>query len=185
MNIATDLIEREHQDIDDHIAEFERTGHRSSAFDLCSAIERHGAMENEVLRPVLADVDADTAAEHDREHDSMGDLIDRVRHASDRDELRSLVTELAASMRDHARDEEERLLPAMEDELGVARMNELGIALLDWQHEQHRLDRESEDQLEDLLSMTRAELYERAREVDLDGRSTMRKMELAEALADR
>lgn len=183
MNVATDLMEREHEEIRSCIGRFERKAHRSRAMEVCSLAERHAAMEDELLHPLLAEVDAGQAGSDRHDHDAQRELIDRIRHASDREELRTLMAELAAALGRHIGAEERQVLPAMEDALGVSRMNELGIAMLDWQHELARQERESEEHLDELLDMTRAELYEKAQEVDLDGRSSMKKAELAEALA--
>jgi hypothetical protein len=184
MNIATDLIEREHEEIEGCIAAFERKPHRSCALDLCAITERHGAMEDDVLHPLQAGIDPQHARSGRDDHEHQRGLVDRIRHASDRDELRALVGELGAQLRRHVEAEEGQVLPSMEDAVGVGRMNELGMDLLDWQHRDARERRESDDQLEDLLSLTRAELYERAQDADLDGRSTMKKADLAEALAE-
>lgn len=184
MNVATDLIEREHEEIRACMVAFERKAHRSRAMDLCTLAERHAAMEDELLHPLLTEVDAEQARGDRDDHDSQRDLIDQIRHASDRQELRILMGELAEALDRHIDTEEQQVLPAMEDALGVSRMNELGIAMLDWQHELARQQRESEEHLDELLEMTRAELYEKAQEVDLDGRSSMKKAELAAALAE-
>ncbi len=184
MNIATDLIEREHEEIERCIAAGEERMHRSTAFDLCVLVEQHATMEDDVLHPVLADVDQDMATRDRADHESLVGLVDRVRHASDRAELRRVVAELATAVRRHVSSEEADVLPAMEDALGVARMNELGIELLDWQHRQAREERDHAERFDELLELTRDELYERAQEVDLDGRSRMKKAELAEALSE-
>ncbi len=184
MNIATDLIEREHEDIERCITAFERKPHRSRALDLCDLVERHSTMEKEVLYPLMEKVDQDAAQDARGEHETVDELVDRAREASDRKDLRAVVGELAQALRDHLPVEERTHLPAMEDELGVARMNELGMDLLSWQHRTAREQRESEENLEELLALTRAELYEKAQAADLDGRSTMKKAELAEALAE-
>ena len=184
MNIATDLIEREHEEIERCIEACEATMHRSRAFDLCSAVEEHTTMEDEVLHPVLADLDQDVATTNRADHAAQDELVDRVRHASDRRELRQVVAELADAVRRHVATEEADVLPAMEDHFGVASMNELGIELLDWQHRRARQERDNAERCEELLELTREELYERAQQVDLDGRSRMKKAELAEALSE-
>lgn len=183
MNVATDLIERAHEEIRACMVAFGRKAHRSRAMELCALAERHAAMEDELLHPLLADVDAEQARGDRDDHDSQRELIDQIRHASDREELRTLMGEISAVLDRHVDTEEQQVLPAMEDALGVSRMNELGIAMLDWQHELARQQRDNEEHLDELLEMTRAELYEKAQEVDLDGRSTMKKAELAAALA--
>ena len=184
MNIATDLIERDHEEIEDCVEAFERKPHRSAVLDICTMAERHLAMEEEVLHPVLADIDGAAAQDAQGEHDELKRLVDQARHESDRSALRSSVEELSETLRRHVDAEERDVLPAMEDALGVSRMNELGIELLDWQHEDARRRREDDDSLQELLTLTRAELYEKAQEADLDGRSRMKKFELAEALAE-
>ena len=184
MNIAADLIEREHEEIERCIAACERKMHRSTAFDLCTMVQDHRSMEDEVLHPVLAAVDQEAASNGRADHEGQAELVDRVRHATGRQELRDIVAELATAIRRHVAVEESDVLPAMEDALGVARMNEVGIELLDWQHRRAREERDNAERCDELLELTRDELYERAQEVDLDGRSRMKKAELAEALAE-
>lgn len=183
MNIAADLIEREIEEIEQSLVRFERRPHRTRALEVCTAVDRHCRMTEELLEPLLRKT-VDDAHPGPDDHDALRDGVDAIRHASKRSELIRLVRELASSFEAHVSEVHGTALPALEDELGVARMNELGMSLLHWQHEDARRDRQVEDEFEELLELTRAELYEKAQEVDLDGRSTMKKVELAEALAD-
>lgn len=183
MNIAFDLIEREHEAVAECIARFEDKPHRSTVLELCALVERHEQMEAEVLHPMLGAA-GDAAATEEQQHREITTLVEQLQGTSDKRELKQGTDDLIARWRTHVDHEEQSLLPAMEDALGVARMNKLGMALLDWQHAAERADRERDEDLEELLALSRAELYEKAQLADITGRSSMKKEELAEALAE-
>jgi hypothetical protein len=81
------------------------------------------------------------------------------------------MTVLMENVEHHAEEEEQELFPDADEQLGDSRMQELGLEL------QERKATAKAD------LVTKSELYQKAQQLDIEGRSTMRKDELAEAVA--
>lgn len=179
MNLATDLIEFEHRKVEGFFERFERSPHRSVAMDICGGLEHHSELESAILHPALARIDRDRSDEAHRQHAQIDELVAEIRTTADRDRLRVLVAEVRPLVVAHVKTQEHDVLPMMEESLGVADMNKLGFSIGDWKREKER----SGEDAGELLELTRAELYAKAQDADVRGRSNMNKRELVEALS--
>jgi hemerythrin superfamily protein len=195
---ATQLIEAEHRQVEALFARFESTGDRAVAMELCDLLERHTEMEEQVLYPELRKVDEELYEDAQEEHDEADELIAQIRQAEG-DRLRELVQELKGDIEHHVEDEESEDLPAMEESCGTERMDQLGQQMEQWRssrggggagagaggRDATEIGVADGAAKEDLLDLTKDELYEKAKDLDIPGRSSMNKDELAEELADR
>jgi hypothetical protein len=116
---------------------------------------------------LLAELDGEMATEARNEHDSARELLTKVRDAApDTPGFGGLVAALKGAIGHHVEDEEGEAFPKlrkqMRDRIPSA-TGPTGAA--------------------DGDGMTRDELYERAKELDISGRSSMSKDELAQAVA--
>jgi hemerythrin-like domain-containing protein len=193
---ATGLIKGEHRQVEVLFERFRRRPERSTAMQLCDLLERHTEMEEEVLYPELKAVDEELYDDAVEEHEEADQLIEQIRSSDDLDRIAELVAELQQGVQHHVEDEETEDLPAMHDSCGTERMDELGQQMEQWRSARGgggpgamagRDDdgiAEAADK-EALLDLTKDELYEKAQEADIAGRSNMSKDELAEELAGR
>jgi hypothetical protein len=99
------------------------------------------------------------------------------------------VDDLVAAVAHHVREEESELLPALRDATDERTLERLGAAF-----ERVRLDElatsgyeaaPAATEIGELAEATRDELYEKAREADIPGRSRMKKDDLIEALREQ
>lgn len=193
MDKATELITGEHRQAEVLFERYRRRPDRSTAMQLCDLLDRHTEMEEEVLYPELEAVDQELYDDAKEEHEEADQLIAQIRESEDLDRTTELVTELQGVVSHHVGDEETEDLPAMQESCGQEKMDQLGQQMEQWRSARGgggagaaagrddvtdgRADKQA------LLDLTKDELYEKAQAADIEGRSTMSKEELAEALA--
>lgn len=181
MSKATDLIEQEHRRVEELFDRFERERTQTVAMELCHLLERHTEMEETFLYPELRRVDEELYADAMQEHEEADEVMQQIRRSAEPDRIAELVTELREMVSHHVEDEETEDLPRMEASCGEQRMEEVGERMERWKQQRSTQG----DGQSDLLDLTKDELYEKAREADIHGRSSMNKEELAQELSDR
>lgn len=213
MNKATELISGEHRQVEELFDRFLRQPERATAIELCAMLERHTEMEEHVLYPELRAVDEELYADAKQEHEEADQLIQQIRQSHNLDQMTGLVRQLQASVQHHVEDEEGEDLPRMERSCGTARMDDLGEQMRQFRQRHGEVHTSTSTMpstpatssvssdgagaapapgssadgadKEALLDLTKDELYEKAKEADIPGRSSMNKDELAEELANR
>ncbi|MBZ8142007.1 cation-binding protein [Rubrivivax gelatinosus] len=98
---------------------------------LCTALEIHAQLEEEVFYPALreAGIDSPQLERSVPEHDEMRELIARVRSLDEEPEAQQqALCELMRAVMHHVAEEETTLLPAAEQRLGE-RLSELGARM--------------------------------------------------------
>lgn len=206
MSKASDLISSEHRQVEALFERFLRDPERSTAMELCALLERHTEMEELVLYPELRAVDESGYRDATEEHEEADQLIQQIRMSHNLDQLTGLVRKLEQSVSHHVDDEEAEHLPKLQRACGTARMDELGERMQQWKltrvpadgspmasdaptagHDRTASGQDGSGATgadkDVLLDLTKDELYEKAKEADIPGRSTMNKDELAEELA--
>lgn len=100
-----------------------QAGKDELALRICALLEVHAQVEEELIYPVLAQLDPSEAG---REHDEERRIVESVRAApSAGPELRQALEDLESSVREHMAEEEEVAFPRLEH--GAAdRLEELG-----------------------------------------------------------
>lgn len=133
--------------------------------ELEEALTVHMAVEEEFLYPIVAEViGSEDAEEADAEHDLARDGLATLREMASQPGFGAAVDMLKGGIGHHVEEEEQELFPKLRAEAGDR------IAGLD------------PEKLEALAGATRDELYEQAKAKGVEGRSTMTKAELADAV---
>ncbi len=184
---VTQSLEQDHRRVEELFARFEERGDPRIAEQICDELTLHTALEESDVYPRLLEIDPDAAREAKREHDEAKQLIGEIRVASD-DALRGLVRKLQAAVDHHVEEEENEIFPEMRERLG-SELELMGRRVEQHKHELQGVSRaepggrvEGRADVIDLTKLTRDELYARAKEAGISGRSQMTKAQLARAL---
>jgi hemerythrin superfamily protein len=176
---AFEIIMQEHRDVEQLFERFMATEDDVVAMTICRELTMHTTLEEELIYPILRDVDADLAAEAEKEHRQARQLIDRVELMSGGNGyLRSAVQELRQAVDHHVEEEEREVLP----KLRRAVAGEMAWLGQQWVERKSQLEPTG---VIDLREKSKDELYERAKQLDVRGRSDMNKEQLVRALQRR
>jgi hemerythrin superfamily protein len=105
---------------------------KALAETICSAVEIHATLEEEIFYPVMREftTDQEVMKKSAPEHDEMRRLIAQLRHTEGNDpEHDRLMMELMREIIHHVADEETVLLPQAEAMLDKDRLSELGAQM--------------------------------------------------------
>lgn len=179
---AVTLILNDHRLVDALFAEFEQTTDRQRKGELVqqmiTLLAVHAHIEERELYPVMEEVlpDGKELVEHaEEEHMEAELMLARLQRLSPQaEEFDQVVQQLIDDVRHHIEEEESEHLPKLRDALDPKRSAELARRL---EMAKNEVSAEPE--------ITVEELQELAREHDVEGRSTMSKDELIEAVASK
>jgi iron-sulfur cluster repair protein YtfE (RIC family) len=191
-------LTEEHRKVEGLLDQLADTEPGEERDDLVEQLEHslgvHMAVEEHFVYPIVEDVaGAEARQEELAEHDLTRTGLAQLRELIDGPGFGAVVAMLQGGIGHHVEEEETELFPQLREEAADR------IAELDAEELERRVEEEG---LVDLVGgmatgdatvdlggdddgPTKAELMDRAREVDLPGRSQMTKDELAEALADQ
>ncbi len=189
---AITLLTQDHREVQHLFSLFESGGGEQIAKQICQELEVHTTIEEEIVYPVLQrQVDKEMAKEAGQEHKEAKGIIEQIKKAlssgngrgGGQENLPELVGQLKEAIEHHVAEEENEVFPKMQQKVG----NELaGMGQELAARKQELLaqvqGRSAGRGSDDLLDLTKEELYERAKEADIPGRSNMSKEELAQAL---
>ena len=157
--------------------------------EIFTELEVHTGIEEDVFYPEAEQVGEEAeelVKEGVEEHHVVEVLMDEIRQLTpDDDAFIAKMTVLIENVEHHAQEEEEELFPQLREVFGDERLERLGEQL-----EQAKARRQSATASQgssaaaDGSDMTRDELYEKAKELDVEGRSSMTKDELAQAVEE-
>jgi len=161
-------LEAEHRQVETWLDELEQTEEPAKRMRLLAQIEpalaQHMRTEESQVYPLLAQLDGQMATEARNEHTSARELLTKVRDAApDTPGFGGLVAALKGAIGHHVEDEEGEAFPKLRKQM------------------RDRIP--SAPEIPGAGNMTRDELYEKAKELDITGRSAMSKDELAQAVA--
>jgi len=161
-------LEQEHREVEKLLERLEHTEEPDQRMELLQKVEaalsEHMRVEEEQVYPLMAAIDGEMAEEAQHEHDGARELLAKVREmAPDTPGFGASVAALAGAIAHHVEDEENEAFPKLRQERPE------GLQL--------------DDQADDASELSRDELYEQAKELDVSGRSSMSKDELAAAVS--
>lgn len=193
---ALELLNHDHREVEQLFAQFESTQDFSIALQICRELTVHAAVEEEIVYPVLAEINEDVEQEAEEEHDDAKELIARIEGMTpDHPGLVATVMKLKGAIEHHVEEEESEAWTEMRkgasdqlDELGrqVEQRKQELLGAMDGGERPPAAPTEVRGRAgADLEDMTRDELYEMAKRADIEGRSSMKKDELKRALTER
>jgi hemerythrin superfamily protein len=191
----TALIESDHREVERLFEQLLSGGggdRAALATQLCTDLKVHTEVEEQVAYPAMrkavpsGDQRLDEAV---REHDTAAQLIAKLETLDvDDPAFESTLMELQDAVQHHVEEEESEILPPFRTFTSEERRRELGRA---WERQKQSTMKAEETApavtgtaTTDLTSATKQELYEKAKEADIPGRSKMTKDELVRALTE-
>lgn len=166
-----DHLTEEHREVERLLAALKETdpgSERDRLFDeLRTSLATHMAVEERFLYPILAEVEGeDEAADATDEHELARAGLEEAAKRLEEGAFSAAIDILEAGIGHHVEEEESEQFPALREKAGDR------LAALD------------PETLEEVVESTKAELYERAKQAGVEGRSTMDDVELAQALSE-
>jgi hemerythrin superfamily protein len=190
-----EMLNHDHREVEVLFTEFESSQSYDVAMEICEELLLHATVEEEIVYPALRQADAEIEREAEQEHKEAEQLIEQIQALQPGDpQLTPLVMRLKQSVQHHVEEEETQAWPKMRQQF-ADKLESLGQAV-EQRKEQLKTEEGGEIPLEGgrtspssatggLLDLTKEELYEKAKQADIKGRSNMKKEELAEALTKR
>jgi len=192
---AVTLIKNDHRLMEDLFAQLKSGDgdRRSLVTEIETRLSAHARAEEAEVYPAIARTAGEQGeVEHGAyEHLEAEHKLRKVRNLIDSPHFGQALEEFVAAVGHHVQEEESELLPALAKATDKKTLDRLGAAF-----ERARLDELSTNGYEqapestqpgadDLAHATRDELYEKAKETDIAGRSHMNKDDLIKALRDQ
>jgi iron-sulfur cluster repair protein YtfE (RIC family) len=179
---AIELLTTDHQKVRTLFGQFQTAQEAEDenrmaqlASTIFEELEVHTTIEEEIFYPAIRDEDeelSETVDESLQEHHVVDVLMNEMRDLTDgSDEWVAKMTVLIENVEHHADEEEQEMFPDVREQLSADRLRELGDQMA------------SRKETAKAELTTKADLYEKAKELDVEGRSEMSKDELAEAVA--
>ncbi|MEV2267308.1 hemerythrin domain-containing protein [Nonomuraea africana] len=139
--------------------------------ELAALLTAHARAEEDRVYPEVRSAEAHHGVE---EHKEAEVLLDALKHATPgTPDFSETLDKLVESVKHHVEEEESEILPALREASSRQRLEQLGKAFK---------ERKETELLALRPPTSKEQLYKRAREADIPGRSTMDKDELAEAV---
>jgi hemerythrin superfamily protein len=188
---ALELLKSDHDAVRDLFDEFKQAKEAGDAArmgrvqaKIFNELQIHTAIEEEVFYPEAEEVGGEAeelVKEGVEEHHVVDVLMNEIRGLQpDDDAWVAKMTVLIENVEHHAEEEEEELFPQLRSAFGDERLERIGEKLAD--AKRRRGGAVHDPAAVGLADLTRDQLYERAQELDIEGRAAMSKDELAEAI---
>jgi len=156
--------------------------------ELADSLTVHMAVEERFLYPIVEKVVGDEEEEEaESEHGLAREGLDKLRSMQEQPGFGAAVDMLTAGIKHHVREEEDEIFPKLRQkaasELKALEPDELEAEVRS--SGSARSGRSNGSPAGSADEVTKEELYEQAKEAGIEGRSTMTKSELQDALAER
>jgi RND superfamily putative drug exporter len=184
---ALELLTSDHNEVRRLAGEFQQSAEAQRKLQLvrqmAQELELHTTIEEEVFYPAVRKEGGELAKlveEGVEEHNQVDELLAQLADMTAEDpDFEATANDLIASVEHHAGEEEREWWPKLRQRWDTAKRERLGQEL---EAAKTGQPMPSDGQRDVDLDLTKAELYEKAKELDIDGRSKMNKEELAEAV---
>lgn len=182
----TELLEQDHRTVEQLFEEYRTSQDPAIAEQICMELEVHATIEEQVVYPVVKrDVPEGQELEEEahQEHDEVKALIQQVMQAGfDDPSVPQLMQQIEEGVTHHVEEEESEMFPKLRETLEGGELTELGDKLQ--QAKQKEMQATQGGAVVE-GELTKDELYEMAKEQDIEGRSKMNKDELQEAVGEQ
>lgn len=171
MDMLEHLV-KEHREAEDLIAKLEETepGERRKELvdELAHALHVHMEVEEQFLYPIVVEViGEEEAQEGTNEHDLAREGVENLYELIDQPGWAAALDMVKAGLEHHVQDEEEDMFPELRQKAG------------------DRLKGLEPERLEEVIDLTKQQMYREAKAAGVEGRSDMTRDELARAIAER
>jgi hemerythrin superfamily protein len=162
--------------------------------EIAARLAAHSHAEEKKVYPALSKADPSEKDEVEHgyhEHDEAEQLLQRVVQNIDSPQFEQMFTEFVQAVKHHVEEEESTILPALREAVDKSTLERLGEAFTEVRLDELRragFDEDAEHAAaydrgrSDLTDATRDEMYEMAKDAEIEGRSSMNKDELSQAL---
>jgi hemerythrin superfamily protein len=180
---ATRLLKQDHDKVKGLFEQFEQADSddqkRLLTTQIIKELQVHTSIEEDVFYPAVrkADEQTEELVREGLEEHHVADALMREIQALDVSDPQheAKMTVLKENVEHHVEEEEGEMFPGLQRKLGTDKLEELGERML--------LARGAAPRpRHDLIDLTKEELYAKAQELDITGRSDMSKDELVDAI---
>lgn len=183
---VVELIMQDHRTLEELFDELQQdTERRPELLEKVAALlTAHSRAEEERVYPAVAKEagERDEAHHGTEEHHEAEEMLEKLRGMSPKGkEFEAKLKEFVDAVKHHVEEEESDILPALRHAVSAERLKELGTAFAERRREE-LTGSGGNGSTSGSDGRTKDELYEEAQELDVHGRSTMNKDELAEAI---
>jgi hemerythrin superfamily protein len=193
---AVSLIMNDHRMLEKLFEQVQSgSGDRKNLVDeIAAKLTAHARAEEQKVYPALTKADPSEKDEVEHayhEHDEAEELLEKVVRNVDSPQFGRIFMEFVEAVKHHVEEEESEVLPALREAVDKATLDKLGEAFMTARMKELRktgFDDGAEHAegyakgRSDVADATRDELYEMAKDADIEGRSSMNKDELSKAL---
>jgi hemerythrin superfamily protein len=192
---AVTLIQNDHRLLEGLFEQL-RSGkgdRRALVAEVAARLTAHAHAEEQEVYPAVTQAEPGEEDEVEHafdEHREAMHLLAKVQNLVESDHFGQALDEFVDAVTHHVEEEESEVLPALKDAVDATTLERLGRAF-DEARGRELAAAGIDDApsvagaTEELEGATRDELYEKAKEADIPGRSQMKKDELAEALREQ
>jgi hemerythrin superfamily protein len=197
-----EMLEQDHRRVEELYAQWQQGKDRTVAQQICLELTVHALVEEQSVYPVLAESvpqGEELEEEAEQEHAEAKELIARIERAGFAgSQAEQLVDELMSAVNHHVEEEESEIFPKMRSALAADKLEALGATAAQIKQEQMAALSKSGTTFaaaatggssgspagnDQLIDLTRDELYQLAQERQIEGRSDMTKDDLIKALS--
>ena len=179
---ATRLLKQDHDKVKGLFEKFEQAEaddqKRLLVTQIIKELQVHTSIEEDIFYPAVRQADEETAElvrEGLEEHHVADTLMREIQALDVSDpQLEAKMTVLKENVEHHVEEEETDMFPGLRQKLGADTLEQLGEQMLQ--------AKGAPPAGGELVDLTKEELYQRAQDLDISGRSDMSKDELIDAI---
>ena len=182
----TTMLEQDHRKVEELFAQYRSSQDPTLAEQICTELQVHTTIEEDVIYPVVKKDVPDgrkLEEEAEKEHEEVEGLIKKVQQAGyDDPSVPGLIRKIEEGVSHHVEEEETEMFPKLREALEDDGLTQLGDKLA--QAKEKELAKAARGSTVE-GELTKEELYQKAKEQDIEGRSKMNKEELQEAVGEK